>query len=42
MYERLKYLYGEKRITAIQLGVAVSKGWITNVQKEEIINSFNY
>jgi hypothetical protein len=37
MFERLKYLYGEKRLTEEQLGVAVSKGWITDAQKTEIV-----
>lgn len=38
MFERLKYLYGIGKLTEEQLGVAVSKGWITDAQKTEIVN----
>lgn len=37
MYDRLKYLYESGRINEAQLAVAVSKGWITEQQKNEII-----
>jgi len=39
MFERLQYLYEQKRLTDVQLGVAVSKTWITEEQKENIIAS---
>ena len=39
MFERLKYLYEQKRLTDAQLEVAVSKSWITAEQKAEIIAS---
>ncbi|VUZ28547.1 Uncharacterised protein [Acetobacterium wieringae] len=39
MYERLLYLYQSGRLTAAQLDIAVSKGWITTEQKAEIIAS---
>lgn len=39
MYDRLLYLYQEKRVTESQLGIAVSKGWITTEQKTQIIAS---
>lgn len=37
MFERLKYLYDEGRLTEVQLGVAVSKGWITEGEKTDIV-----
>ena len=37
--ERLKYLYQIGRVTAMQLEIAVSKGWITAEQKAEIIST---
>ena len=37
MFERLKLLYDAGRITETHLDVAVSKGWITVAQKEEIM-----
>ncbi|WP_432408571.1 XkdX family protein [Wukongibacter sp. M2B1] len=37
MFERLKYLYNVGRLTEAQLEIGVSKGWITEVQKEEIV-----
>ena len=39
MFERLKALYSQGKLTAAQLDVAVSKGWITEEQKQEIINN---
>lgn len=39
MFERLKYLYNAGKLTAEQLEVAVSKGWITEPQKQEILGS---
>ncbi|MEA4805069.1 XkdX family protein [Acetobacterium wieringae] len=39
MYERLLYLYGQGRLTAAQLDIAVSKGWITEEEKAKIIAS---
>lgn len=36
MYSRLKRLYNEGRLTKDQLKNAVSKGWITEEQYEEI------
>jgi hypothetical protein len=38
MFERLKYLYETNKLNVEQLGVAVSKGWITTEQKEQIVN----
>ena len=37
MYERLKRLYEDGRITQEQLKNAVDRGWITEEQYEEII-----
>lgn len=39
MYERLKRLYLEGKLTKEQLHNAVDKGWITEEQYQEIINS---
>lgn len=39
MFERLKYLYGQGRLAESGLVLAVSKGWITEEQKAEIIGS---
>ena len=39
MYERLKFLYEQKRLTDAMLEVAVSKTWITEEEKSEIIAS---
>lgn len=36
MYERLKRLYNEGRLTKAQLKNAITKGWITEEQYEEI------
>ena len=36
MYERLKRLYLEGRLTDAQLDKAVLKGWITSEQAQEI------
>lgn len=41
MYERLKFLYEQKRLTDAMLEVAVSKTWITAEQKTEIIESIS-
>lgn len=38
MFERLKYLYETKKLTEVQLDIAVSKGWINKEEKEQIIN----
>ncbi len=38
MYERLKRLYVTGKLTAIGLANAVIKGWITEVQKQEIMD----
>lgn len=37
MFERLKYLYSSEKLTIEQLEIAVSKGWITNEQKSEMV-----
>lgn len=37
MYERLKALYMQSRLTAQQLEIAVTKGWITEEQRQAII-----
>ncbi|EPR07665.1 XkdX family protein [Ruminiclostridium papyrosolvens] len=37
MFERLHYLYNIGKLTAEQLGIAVSKGWITAEEKSKII-----
>jgi len=39
MYERLKFLYEQKRLTDAMLEVAVSKTWITTEEKAGIIAS---
>lgn len=39
MFERLKFLYEQKRLTDAMLEVAVSKTWITAQEKAEIIAS---
>lgn len=39
MYEILKKLYIGERLTLQGLDNAVTKGWITEEQKEEILNS---
>lgn len=39
MYERLLFLFKQGRLNEEQLSVAVSKGWITEEQKQEIIAS---
>ena len=36
MFDRLKYLYDNGLIKEANLNVAVSKGWITEEQKNEI------
>ena len=37
MFETLKRLYGVGKIGEVGLSIAVSKGWITVEQKEEIM-----
>ena len=37
MFERLNYLHKANELTEKQLDIAVSKGWITEDQKAEII-----
>ena len=37
MYERLKRLYVSGKLTVVGLDNAVIKGWITEVQKQEIM-----
>lgn len=39
MYNRLKRLYLAGQLTDEMLEKAVTKGWITEEQKQEIINS---
>ena len=39
MYERLKRLYLADRLTDAALQTAVKRGWITNEEKEEIIEA---
>lgn len=39
MYDRLLFLFSQGRLTEEQLTVAVSKAWITEEQKREIIAS---
>lgn len=39
MYERLLFLYKQGRLNSEQLEVAVSKTWISEEQKQEIIES---
>lgn len=39
MFERLKRLYKEGKITVEDLDAAVEKGWITEEEKEIIISS---
>jgi len=37
MYERLLWLYTAGKITETHLNAAVTKGWITQVEMDEII-----
>lgn len=37
MYERLKRLYLDGKLTKVQLEKAVDKGWITKEQWKEIV-----
>ena len=39
MFERLKRLYNEGRLTVEALENAVRRGWITEEQKQEIIGA---
>lgn len=39
MYERLKRLYLTDRLTDAALQTAVKRGWITDEEKEEIIEA---
>lgn len=39
MYETLMRLYNEGRLPEVGLSNAVTKGWITEEQKKEIIDS---
>lgn len=39
MFKRLKYLYEQSKVNNPGLETAVSKGWITAEQKNEIVNS---
>lgn len=39
MYERLKRLYLDGKLTKAQLQKAVDKGWITKAEMKEILNS---
>ena len=41
MYNRLKALYRSGKISEQQLSIAVTKGWITEAQKREIISEVN-
>ena len=38
MFERLKYLYSVGKIKEVHLDNAVSKGWITEEEKQEILD----
>jgi hypothetical protein len=38
MYNRLLMLYQEGRLTEQMLSNAVKKGWITEVQKQQMLN----
>lgn len=39
MFERLSFLFKQERLNEQQLEIAVSKTWITEEQKQEIIAS---
>lgn len=39
MFERLSYLYKAGKLTAVQLDIAISKGWITAEQKTTIVTA---
>lgn len=39
MYNRLKKLYNDDRLSDQMLQVACNKGWITNKQKAQIIKA---
>lgn len=39
MFERLLFLFKKERLNEEQLEVAVSKSWITEEQKQEIIEN---
>ena len=38
MYERIKFLYEQGRVNEKGLDVAISKGWITEEEKQTIMN----
>ena len=39
MFEKLKWLYLEAKLSEAQLDMAVGKGWITEIQKDEILSA---
>ena len=39
MFDRLKYLYDNGKLSAVGLYNAVSKGWMTAAQYNEIVNT---
>jgi len=39
VFEFLKRKWQEGKVTTAELGIAVSKGWITEIQKQEIISA---
>lgn len=41
MYERLLFLFKQNKLTVEQLEVAVSKTWITEEEKQEILQINN-
>jgi len=38
LYESLRRLYKANKITIVELDIAISKGWITEIQKQSIID----
>lgn len=39
MYDRIKYLYDKGRLTSNGVQNAVSKGWITQEQHDQIVSA---
>lgn len=39
MFERLKALYIAGKLAENQLNMAIEKGWITDIQKDEILTA---
>jgi hypothetical protein len=42
MYSILKKMYAADKLTETGLDNAIAKGWITEAEKEEIMNSYKF